>query len=334
MSCNGFLGARVVLDVCCVTFLLGIYCVRAVIFVSWRTPYVPSAPARTSFSRTMPLKSVSASIGLPVCCSMDSLQRISRPAGSLISRPSRLFAVLICSIPRNNRDAAPAEGLCGCAFSVAGCCRLRGCPLSVAAFWAGAAHPRRQKHREMPPPGASAPAFAATAEHASCPLPCNIQGKTRAGATDGTRAGGCAEDGLLRASILDFRPRLGNRCKVLPVYAILRASILDFRLKLENRCRVFPGNAFQRASILDFKPRLGNRCKVFPVYTLFRASILDFKPRLGNRCKVLPVYALLRSSILDFKPRLENRCKVFPVDNLLRSSIHDINLKLQNICKD
>ena len=29
---------------------------------------------------------------------------------------------------------------------------------------AGAAHPRRQKHREMPPPGASAPAFAATVE--------------------------------------------------------------------------------------------------------------------------------------------------------------------------
>ena len=32
---------------------------------------------------------------------------------------------------------------------------------------AGAAHPRRQKHREMPPPGASAPAFAATVEPAS-----------------------------------------------------------------------------------------------------------------------------------------------------------------------
>ena len=39
--------------------------------------------------------------------------------------------------------------------------------LSVAANWAGAAHPRRQKHREMPPPGASAPAFAATAEPTS-----------------------------------------------------------------------------------------------------------------------------------------------------------------------
>ena len=37
----------------------------------------------------------------------------------------------------------------------------------MAAFWAGAARPRRQKHREMPPPGASAPAFAATVEQAS-----------------------------------------------------------------------------------------------------------------------------------------------------------------------
>ena len=40
----------------------------------------------------------------------------------------------------------------------------RGRTLSVAALKAGAAHPRRQKHREMPPPGASAPAFAATVE--------------------------------------------------------------------------------------------------------------------------------------------------------------------------
>ena len=42
----------------------------------------------------------------------------------------------------------------------------RGRALSVAALKAGAAHPRRQKHREMPPPGASAPAFAATVETA------------------------------------------------------------------------------------------------------------------------------------------------------------------------
>ena len=36
----------------------------------------------------------------------------------------------------------------------------------MAALKAGAAHPRRQKRREMPPPGASAPAFAATVEPA------------------------------------------------------------------------------------------------------------------------------------------------------------------------
>ena len=42
--------------------------------------------------------------------------------------------------------------------------------------------------------------------------------------------------GAFRAVILDFRPRLGNRCKVLPVYALQRASILDFKARLGNRC--------------------------------------------------------------------------------------------------
>ncbi|MDD6113608.1 MAG: hypothetical protein PUB70_04700 [Bacteroidales bacterium] len=73
-----------------------------------------------------------------------------------------------------------------------------------------------------------------------------------------------AEDGLLRASILDFKPKLANRCRVFPVSAIFHASILDFRA------------------------RLANRCKLFPVYTLLRASILDFRARLANHCRVLP----------------------------------------------
>ena len=63
-------------------------------------------------------------------------------------------------------------------------------------------------------------------------------------------------------SILDFKARLANRCKLLPVYALLRASILDFKAKLGNRCKDFPENNLLRASILDFKPRLGNRCSV------------------------------------------------------------------------
>ena len=97
------------------------------------------------------------------------------------------------------------------------------------------------------------------------------------------------------------------------VYTLLRASILDFRPRLGNRCKLFPVNTLFRASILDFRPRLGNRCKLFPVNTLFRASILDFKARPANRCMVLPVYALLRASILDFRPRLANRCNTIVV---------------------
>ena len=165
---------------------------------------------------------------------------------------------------------------------------LQGGSLSVAAFWAGAAHPRRQKHREMPPPGASAPAFAATAEPALSPQHAKPPRQDSSSTRDGTRAGECAgvraEDGLLPASIRDFRPRLENRCKDFLVSGLLRALILKF------------------------KPRLENRCKLFPVYTLFRASILDFKPKLENRCKDFLVSGLLRASILDFRPRLENRC--------------------------
>ena len=44
-----------------------------------------------------------------------------------------------------------------------------------------------------------------------------------------------------------------------------RAVILDFRLRLGNRCKVFPSFGPGAAVILDFRPRLGNRCKLFPV---------------------------------------------------------------------
>ena len=95
------------------------------------------------------------------------------------------------------------------------------------------------------------------------------------------------QNGLAAKVILDFRPKLGNRCKLFPVYTLFRASILDFKPKLANRCRVLPVYTIFRASILDFRPRLGNRGKVFPVLALFRASILDFRPELGNRCSVI-----------------------------------------------
>ncbi|MCI6314730.1 MAG: hypothetical protein MR588_05125 [Bacteroidales bacterium] len=62
-----------------------------------------------------------------------------------------------------------------------------------------------------------------------------------------------AEDGLLPTSILDFGPKLANRCKVFPRNSPKAASILDFMPRLANRCKVFPGNTFQNASILDFR---------------------------------------------------------------------------------
>ncbi|MDD6507978.1 MAG: hypothetical protein PUF43_00745 [Bacteroidales bacterium] len=43
---------------------------------------------------------------------------------------------------------------------------------------------------------------------------------------------------IFRTSILDFRPKLGNRCKLFPVYILFRASIIDFKPRLENRCSV------------------------------------------------------------------------------------------------
>ena len=103
----------------------------------------------------------------------------------------------------------------------------------------------------MPPPGASAPAFAATAEAARCK---SVQERV---------VERVLRNGLHPASILDFRPRLANQCKDFLVYPLFRASILDFR------------------------PRLGNRCKLFPVNTLFRATILDFRARLANRCSTI-----------------------------------------------
>ena len=160
-----------------------------------------------------------------------------------------------------------------------------------AGFWAGAAHPRRQKHREMPPPGASAPAFAATVEPAASPQHAKPPRQDSSSTRDGTRAGGCvgvrAEDGLLPASIRDFRPRLENRCKDFLVSGLLRALILKFKPRLENRCKLFPVYTLFRASILDFKAKLANRCKFFPVFTLFRASILDFRAKLANRCSTI-----------------------------------------------
>ena len=177
--------------------------------------------------------------------------------------------------------------------------------MSVAAFKAGAAHPRRQKHREMPPPGASAPAFAATVEPTFTQITFDLPPAHLQSDSSNERV---LRNGLHPASILDFRARLANRCKVFPVYGHLRASILDFRLRLGNRCRVLAVYALLRASILDFRARLWNRCKVFPVYGHPRASILDFRGSIWESLHGLPENSLVAAAILDFRPRFANHC--------------------------
>ena len=46
------------------------------------------------------------------------------------------------------------------------------------------------------------------------------------------------QNGLAAKVILDFKPRLANRCKLFPVYTLFRASILDFKPRLANRCSI------------------------------------------------------------------------------------------------
>ena len=81
---------------------------------------------------------------------------------------------------------------------------------------------------------------------------------------------------------------------------LLPASILDFKPKLENRCKDFPIYGLLRALILKFKPKLENRCKDFPVYTLFRALILDLR---GSIWESLQGFAYRISSLNDVRVR-------------------------------
>ena len=135
----------------------------------------------------------------------------------------------------------------------------------MTAFKAGAAHPRRQKHREMPPLGASSPSFAATVEPAFTQitfglLPAYLQSDSSNERVLGMTCAVLPVYTLFRASILDFKPKLANRCKVFPVYGHSRASILDFRGSIWESLHGLPGNSLVAAAILDFRPRFANHC--------------------------------------------------------------------------
>ena len=62
------------------------------------------------------------------------------------------------------------------------------------------------------------------------------------------------------------------------------AAILDFRPRLANRCSTTCHFGDFRAAIPVFKPRIGNHCSTTYHFGDFPASILDFRPRIGNHC--------------------------------------------------
>ena len=101
----------------------------------------------------------------------------------------------------------------------------------------------------------------------------NLQGKTRRQRVIERVLG----DVLLPTSILDFKPKLENRCKLFQVYALQRALILDLRGSIGESLMFYRRNAPGDAVILDFRLRLGNHCKIIPKNTLQRAVILDLR---------------------------------------------------------
>ena len=69
-----------------------------------------------------------------------------------------------------------------------------------------------------------------------------------------------------------------------PGLSLVRASILDFRPRLANRCKFFPSFGPGAAVILDFRPRLGNRCRV--EWFRLQLSLLQRGiARLQHRCE-------------------------------------------------
>ena len=59
-------------------------------------------------------------------------------------------------------------------------------------------------------------------------------------------------DVLLPASILDFKPKLENRCKDFPIYGLLRAVILDLRGSIWESLQGF---AYRISSLNDVRVR-------------------------------------------------------------------------------
>ena len=134
----------------------------------------------------------------------------------------------------------------------------------MAAFWAGAAHPRRQKHRKMPPPGASAPAFAATVEPASMQT---VYGETH------------------RQRVMERVLKMC--CTDCPCFDLMAASIRKSGLEIENRCTKVSEMTGCAAVIANSGPEIKNRCTEVPEMIGCAAVIANSGPEIQNRCSTI-----------------------------------------------
>ena len=151
--------------------------------------------------------------------------------------------------------------------------------LSVAAFLAGAAHPRRQKHREMPPPGASAPAFAATVEPVSMQT---VYGETH------------------RQRVMERVLKMC--CMDCPCFDLMAASIRNSGPEIENRCTDCPCFDLMAASIRKSGPEIGNRCTDCPCFDLCTAAIRKSGPEIRNHFMEIPETSLVAAAIVKLTP--------------------------------
>ena len=133
----------------------------------------------------------------------------------------------------------------------------------------------------MPPPGASAPAFAATVEPTFTQITSDLSPTYLQSDSSNERVLGmtcCVHRFLISGPNLRIDARFsrftatrvhrflilggqfGNHCRFFPVYAFLRAVILDLRGSIWESLHGLPGNSLVAAAILDFRPRFANHC--------------------------------------------------------------------------
>ena len=158
--------------------------------------------------------------------------------------------------------------------------------LSVAAFKAGAAHPRRQKHREMPPPGASAPAFAATVEPTFTQITSDLSPTYLQSDSSNERVLGmtCC---VHRFLISDPNLRIDARFSRFTATCVHRFLISGPNLRIAARISSFTPSFVRRFLISGPNLGIDARFSRFTATRVHRFLILG--GQFGNHCRFFPV---------------------------------------------